>query len=155
MHENCNITFAAVLSISARRDCWKSWTLQVELSLHFVAPNITTLLMTRAAIPAFYIYFAQVQMPTVSYQTTKNENQKDFLYYSCFLKTELRRAAPMLFIQKEDTAIIMLSCRLQDWSLLAWMGEAHLRSWIFVLYKEDFTVSKQEGTSCYQITFYV
>lgn len=44
-----------------------------------VAPNVTTLLMTHAAIPAFYICFAQVQMPTVRYQTTKNENQSRFL----------------------------------------------------------------------------
>lgn len=106
-----------------------------------VALNVTTLLMTHAAIPAFYICFAQVQMPTVRYQTTKNENQKDSLYYSCFLKTELRRPVSMPFTQKEDTAIVMLNCRLQDWYLLAWTGEAHLCSWVFVLYKEDFIIS--------------
>lgn len=127
-HENCSITFAVILSISAWHGLWESWTSQVELSLHFVAPNVTTLLMTHAAIPAFYIYFPQVQMPIVRNQTTKNENQKDSLYYSSFLKAELRRAVLMPFIQKEDTAIVMLNCRLQDWSLRAWTGEAHLCS---------------------------
>lgn len=45
--------------------------------------------------------FVQVQMPTLRYQAIKNENQMDSPYYSCFLKTLLRRAVPMLFIQIE------------------------------------------------------
>lgn len=60
--------------------------------------------------------FVQVQMPTLRYQAIKNENQKDSLYYLCFLKTLLRRAVPMPFILREDTVIVMLNCRLQDWS---------------------------------------
>lgn len=47
----------------------------------------------------------------------------------------------MPFKQKEGIETVMLNCSLWDWSLLAQMGEVHQFSWIFVLHKEDFTIS--------------
>jgi len=51
----------------------------------------------------------------------------------------------MPFIQKDDTVILTLNCQLQDWSSPAWTEEAHLCSWTFVFYKEDFIITYKEG----------
>lgn len=63
-----------------------SWTLQVDLSLHVVAPNVTALLMNRAAVLALYIHFGEVQMSAVMCQIVKNKNQKYLLLLLMFLE---------------------------------------------------------------------
>lgn len=88
---------------------WEFQTLQVKLNLHRVAPNITTLLLTSAAIPTFYNVLVQVQI--------RHETTMKIKRISYFIRAFWRPSWGEVFqclLYREDVATVMLNCRLQD-----------------------------------------
>lgn len=111
--ENGNMIFPAFLPILAWHHCLESWTSQVELTLLDVAPSMTTLLLTHAAI----LYLLS---------SGSNACCEGFLYYSCFLKTELRGGVSVPLAQRKH-------CNCHTVQTTRWVFTLHGWEHIYVL----------------------